>query len=226
MCLGVGGRDRADVPALHVRYNRQGEVFGSVDQVLIDSHSGGAEPLEESSLKLYGGGVVLTASSIPVQNCRVASASGSTRSSFGKREGTGSMPATSTLSLRRAVSVSARIVVRGFGIRGKRKGARRRPRGPRNALSLLLDLVFQGVASGELGDLRGGDVDPLLGLRVDPLPGVALLHVELAEARDLDLLAVLEAVGDDLGERVEEPLGITLRGVCLVCDLLDQRRFV
>src|SRR5215212_2547691 len=163
---------------------------------------------------------------MPVQNRTVASVSGRARNSSGKRDGIGSMPATSTLSLRRAGSISACIVARRLGSRAKRKGPTRRSRGPKNALFLLLDLVFQGVASGELGDLRGGDVDPLLGLRVDALPGVALLHVELAEARDLDLLTVLEAVGDDLGERVEEPLSVTLRGVCLVCDLLDQRRFV
>src|SRR5918995_3850792 len=163
---------------------------------------------------------------MPVQNRSVASASGKARKYSGNREGVGSMPATSTLSLRRDTSTSACILARGVGRRAKRKGPRKRFRGPRNALLVLLDLVFQGVAGGELGHLRGGDVDPLLGLRVDALPGVALLHVELAEAGDLNLLAVLEAVGYDLGERVEEPLGVTLRSVCLARDLLYQRRFV
>src|SRR5919112_1973046 len=90
----------------------------------------------------------------------------------------------------------------------------------------LLDLVLERVASGELGNLGCWYVDPLLGLRVDTLPGVALLNVELAEACDLDLLAFLEAVRHDLGERVEEPLGFALGGVRLAGDLLYQCRLV
>src|ERR687897_124956 len=90
----------------------------------------------------------------------------------------------------------------------------------------LLDLVLERVARGELGDLGCWYVDPLLGLRVDALPSVALLDVELAEARDLDLLTLLEVVRHDLGERVEEPLGIALRGVRLAGDLLYQGRLV
>src|SRR5215204_4172163 len=163
---------------------------------------------------------------MPRQNCRVASASGRARSSSGKREGMGSRPATSTLCLRRAASTSACIVpwlvdkrVKGMVPRGRSRGTSKDP-------GWLLDLVLERVARGELRHLGCGYVDPLLGLRVDTLPGVALLHVELAEARDLDLLAVLEAVRHDLGERVEEPLGITLGGVRLAGDLLYQRRLV
>src|SRR5919107_2578900 len=99
-------------------------------------------------------------------------------------------------------------------------------RGTRKDLGWLLDLVLERVARGELGHLGCGYVDPLLGLRVDTLPGVALLHVELAEARDLDLLAFLEVVRHDLGERVEEPLGVALGGVRLAGDLLYQCRLV
>src|SRR5688500_8126845 len=98
--------------------------------------------------------------------------------------------------------------------------------GTRKAPGRLLDLVLERVARGELRHLGCWYVDPLLGLWVDPLPGVALLHVELAEARDLDLLAVLEAVRHDFGERVEEPLGVALGGVRLASDLLYQCRFV
>src|SRR5215204_4844019 len=99
-------------------------------------------------------------------------------------------------------------------------------RGTRKDLGWLLDLVLERVARGELGDLGCWYVDPLLGLRVDALPGVTLLNVELAEARDLDLLTLLEVVRHDLGERVEEPLGIALRGVRLAGDLLYQGRLV
>src|SRR5829696_742698 len=161
-----------------------------------------------------------------VQKRRVESASGRARSPSGKREGTGSIPATRTLSLPRAASTSACIADGSIRKWAKKKGPRSRSRGPAKAFCWLLDLVLQGVAGGELGDLGSGDVDPLLGLRVDPLPGFALLHVELAEAGDLDLLAALEAVGDDLRERVEEPLGVALGGICLASYLLYQRRFV
>src|ERR687893_146084 len=114
----------------------------------------------------------------------------------------GSRPATSTLPLPRAASTSACIAPQMVEKRAKRT-------------------VPWGDARG-----TGKDLGWLLDLRVDPLPGVALLHVELAEARDLDLLAVLEAVRHDFGERVEEPLGIALRGVRLAGDLLYQGRLV
>src|ERR687889_1903089 len=162
---------------------------------------------------------------MPTQNCRVASASGRVRSSSGKRECIGSRPATSTLCLRRAAATSACIVPWLVDKRAKRMVPRASPRDTRKA-SGLLDLVLERVARGELRHLGCRYVDPLLGLRVDPLPGVALLNVELAEARDLDLLAVLEAVRHDLGERVEEPLGVALGGVRLAGDLLYQCRFV
>src|SRR5215207_10149729 len=167
-----------------------------------------------------------TASRMPRQNCRVASASGRARSSSGKREGMGSRPATSTLCLRRAASTSACIAPRLVDKRAKRMVPRAEARGTRKASGQLLDLVLERVARGELRHLGCWYVDPLLGLRVDSLPGVALLNVELAEARDLDLLAVLEAVRHDLGERVEEPLGVALGGVRLAGDLLYQCRFV
>src|SRR5215210_7696457 len=159
---------------------------------------------------------------MPRQNCRVASASGRAHSSSGKREGMGSRPATSTLCLRRAASTSACIVPWLVDKRTKRMVPRASPRGTRKASGQLLDLVLERVARGELGDLGCWYVDPLLGLRVDTLPGIALLDVELAEARDLDLLTLLEVVRHDLGERVEEPLGIALRGVRLAGDLLYQ----
>src|SRR5919107_4979339 len=152
---------------------------------------------------------------MPTQNCRVASASGRVRSSSGKRECIGSRPATSTLCLRRAASTSACIVPWLVDKRAKSMVPRGEARGTRNAAGRLLDLVLERVARGELRHLGCRYVDPLLGLRVYPLPGVALLNVELAEARDLDLLSVLEAGRHDLGERVEEPLGVALGGVRL-----------
>src|SRR5215203_5378918 len=59
MCLGVGCRDRPYVPAFHVRYNRKVQVRGSPDQIRVDFHPGGPEPLEVGSLQLDGGGVGL-----------------------------------------------------------------------------------------------------------------------------------------------------------------------
>src|ERR687893_2296941 len=138
----------------------------------------------------------------------------------------GSRPATSTLPLPRAASTSACIAPQMVEKRAKRTVPWGDARGTGKDLGWLLDLVLERVARSELGHLGCWYVDPLLGLRVDPLPGVALLNVELAEARDLDLLAVLEAVRHDLGERVEEPLGVALGGVRLAGDLLYQCRFV
>src|ERR671917_1134306 len=163
---------------------------------------------------------------MPRQNSSVASASGRARSSSGKREGIGSRPATSTLCLRHAASTSAFIAPWLVDKRAKRMVPRTSPRGTRKDPGQLLDLVLERVARGELRHLGCWYVDPLLGLRVDPLPGVALLNVELAEARDLDLLAFLEIVRHDLGERVEEPLGVALRGVRFAGDLLYQCRLV
>src|SRR5215218_4348384 len=160
------------------------------------------------------------------QNSRVASASDRARSSSGKRDGTGARPAPSTLCLRRAASPSGGHAPRLVDKRAKRMVPRGVARGTRNAAGQLLDLVLERVARGELRHLGCWYVDPLLGLGVDPLPGVAPLNVELAEARDLDLLAVLEAVRHNLGERVEEPLGVALGGVRLAGDLLYQCRLV
>src|SRR5215218_1761805 len=163
---------------------------------------------------------------MPTQNCRVASASGSVRSSSGKREGIGSRPATSTLCLRRAASTSACIVPWLVDKRTKRMVPRASPRGTRKAPGRLLDLVLQRVARGELRHFGCWYVDPLLGLRVYPLPGVALLDVELAEASDLDLITLLELRLHHVGEGLEELLGLVLRAVGLVGDLLDQLRLV
>src|SRR5919112_5316543 len=109
---------------------------------------------------------------MPVQNRRVDAASGRARNSSGKRAGTGSIPATSALFLRRAASTNACIADARIGKRAKKKGPRTLSRGPANAFRGLLDLVLQGVAGRELRDLGSGYVDPLLGLRVDPLPGL------------------------------------------------------
>src|SRR5918994_5636840 len=99
---------------------------------------------------------------MPLQKRRVESASGRARSPSGKREGTGSIPATSTLSLLRAASTSACIADGRIGKRAKKKGPRSRSRSPAKAFCWLLDLVLQGVAGGELGDFLSGDVGSLL----------------------------------------------------------------
>src|SRR3712207_192482 len=99
-------------------------------------------------------------------------------------------------------------------------------RGTKQGSFRLLDGVFERVTSGELGHLGSGDVDPLFGLRVDSLPGLTPLYVELAETSDLDLVALLELRLHHVGERVEEPLGVALRGVRFVGYLLDQLRLV
>src|ERR687894_686059 len=161
---------------------------------------------------------------MPRQNSSVARASGRALKCSGKRAGTGSRPTTSGLPLRRADSASA--LTPGWGP-GHEK---RPPGGPPGGLWLrllrLLYVLFEGVAGGELRHLGSRDVYALLRLGVDALTGVALLDVELAEAGDLDLVARLELGLDHLGKRLEKLLGVALRGVRLVGDLLDQLRLV
>src|SRR5829696_9374174 len=97
---------------------------------------------------------------MPVQKRRVESASGRARSLSGKREGTGSIPATSTLPLLRAASTSACIAERRIGKRARKKGPRSRSHGPAKAFCWLLDLVLQGVAGGALVRLPRRALDP------------------------------------------------------------------
>src|SRR3954451_7176430 len=90
----------------------------------------------------------------------------------------------------------------------------------------LLDMVFKGVTGGELRYLGGRDLHLLFRLGVDALAGLALLHVELAEAGDLDLVVLFEGRLDNFLERIEEALSFTLGAVGLLGYLLDQLRFV
>src|SRR5215210_2803602 len=55
----------------------------------------------------------------------------------------------------------------------------------------LLDRLFENVARAERWDFGGRNLHLLSGLGVPALPGLALAHGELPEARDLDLLAAL-----------------------------------
>src|SRR5215208_8534325 len=165
---------------------------------------------------------------MPRQNSWLAWAWGRSRNPSGNLEGMGSSPTTSALPLRRADSTSARTMRHRRSPGGTRKPKCRGGNLPaaRTGSPGLLDRVFERVAGGELGHLGSGDIDPLLGLRVDSLPGVALLDVELAEAGDLDLVALLELRLYHGGESLEELLGFIFRAVGLVGDLLDQLSLV
>src|SRR5829696_6346346 len=85
-----------------------------------------------------------------------------------------------------------------------------------------LDRLFEGVARAEGGDLLGRDLHLLAGLGVPSLPGHALPHGELPEARDLDLLTSLERFGHYLLEGLEVLLSLALGRTGLLRDLLDQ----
>src|SRR5215217_6753768 len=86
----------------------------------------------------------------------------------------------------------------------------------------LLDRLFEGVARAEGRNLLRRNLHLLAGLGVSPFPGLALPHRELAEARDLNLLATLECLGHYLLEGLEVLLGIALGYPSLLGDPLDK----
>src|SRR4028119_768280 len=90
----------------------------------------------------------------------------------------------------------------------------------------LLDGLLEGVARAERGRLGGLDLHLLAGLGVAALPGLALLDGELPEARDPDLLAALERLGDHPLEGPEVPLSLALGHARLLGDPLDELRLV
>ena len=69
-----------------------------------------------------------------------------------------------------------------------------RRREPAPSASAALDLGLQRRPGREARHLAAGDRDPLAGARVDALPRAALGDVELAEAGEVDVAAVLEDV--------------------------------
>src|ERR687898_911952 len=93
-----------------------------------------------------------------------------------------------------------------------------------NELSVpqLLDCLLEGVARAEGGNLLGGDPHLLAGLRVPALPCLTLLDGELAEARDLNLLAGLERLGHYLLEGLEVLVGLALGHSSVLCNSLDE----
>src|SRR5215210_2684656 len=76
---------------------------------------------------------------------------------------------------------------------------------------LLLDGFLESLPGAEGGYLRGRDLHLLPCLGVDPLPGLALLYVELAKACDLHLFSPFEGIPHDLLEGIHVPLGFRLR---------------
>src|SRR5918995_5669406 len=90
------------------------------------------------------------------------------------------------------------------------------------SVAQLLDCLFEGVARAEGGNLLGRDLHLLAGLGVSALPGLALPHGELTEARDLHFFAGLERLGHDLLEGREVPLGLGGGHIGLFSDPLDK----
>src|SRR4028118_1950414 len=90
----------------------------------------------------------------------------------------------------------------------------------------LLDGLLEGVSRAERGRLGGLDLHLLAGLGVAALPGLALLDGELPEARDPDLLAALERLGDHPLERPEVLLGFARGHAGFLRYPLDELRLV
>ena len=74
--------------------------------------------------------------------------------------------------------------------------------------SLLGHRVLQGLAGLENRNLGGGNLDGFLGLGVAADALGAALHLKGTEAHQLNLVALGQAVGNDLNGRVDGGLGI------------------
>src|SRR5918998_2269574 len=90
----------------------------------------------------------------------------------------------------------------------------------------LLDRLLQGLARPEGRNRGGRDLHLLPALRISALPGLLLSHVELPEARQLDLLARLERFRYDRRESLQVFLSFVLGGVGVLDQPLDQLLFV
>src|SRR3712207_432561 len=90
----------------------------------------------------------------------------------------------------------------------------------------LLDCLFKGVARAEGGNPLSRDLYLLTGLGVPALPGLALSHGELPEARNPDLLAALECFGHHSLESLEVLVCLARGHLSLFGDPLDELRFV
>src|SRR5918994_7908526 len=96
------------------------------------------------------------------------------------------------------------------------------PRSRKSPACQPLDCLFEGVARAEGGNLLGRDVHLLPGLGVPALPGLALPHGELPEARYPDLLASFKRFGHYLLEGLEVLLSLALGCPGLLGDPLDK----
>ena len=70
--------------------------------------------------------------------------------------------------------------------------------------------VLQPLSSLELGPLRCGDLDGLTGPGVPTLPGGTLRDAEGAEVYQLDLIALLKRLRDDIEDAVYGTGGVGL----------------
>src|SRR5215207_1597840 len=86
----------------------------------------------------------------------------------------------------------------------------------------MLDRLLEGLARPEGRNLPGRDPHRLPGLGIFALSGLLIADVELAEARDLDLLARLECSRYGRRESFQVLLGFALGRVGVLDHLLDQ----
>src|SRR5574343_1160689 len=86
------------------------------------------------------------------------------------------------------------------------------------SVSRLLDRVLELVAGVESGHAAGFDRDQLAGAGVAPRAGRLGADLEVAEARNLDVLPLNQAVHDQVKEGIDHVLGLAL----VQANLLEQ----
>src|SRR5262249_32300418 len=91
--------------------------------------------------------------------------------------------------------------------------------------SLLADCLFEALAGAEAGHGHLGDVNFGAGLRVDAPASGALAEVKGAKAGNRDFLAFGNCAFDDVYERGESFLDLTLGGVGFGSQRLNQLLF-
>src|SRR5439155_1187923 len=104
---------------------------------------------------------------------------------------------------------------------GGRRASRRRRRPRRSLRGAGVDPLLQALAGLEGEHLARGDLDAVAGLRVATAPRGLAPDAEVAEADDLDVLALLEAAKDDVEDRLDHRGRLPLRQA-VVGDRVDQ----
>ena len=93
-------------------------------------------------------------------------------------------------------------------------------------LLLAVDSVLQGLASLKGRGLGSGNLDFLVGAGVTAGAGAALADLEGAKADQLDLLALLEGLGDDIDDGGDSGVSVLFRNFSLSGDFGNLFRLI